>query len=48
MAFTIVDMENIPEDLRQKLIQAGYNRVQRLPNIRETQDWNNVQANCGI
>jgi hypothetical protein len=41
-------MERIPQDLRQRLIQAGYDTVDALPNVRDTEDWNNVRVNCGF
>ena len=39
-------MENIPEQLRQRLIEAGYDRVERLPNVAVRTEWASVQNDC--
>ena len=41
-------MDNIPEQLRQRLIQADYDRVSRLPNEKNDPRWNHVMTRCGF
>lgn len=39
-------MERIPEQLRRILIQAGYNRIEHLPNNPDSTRWNDVRNDC--
>lgn len=41
-------MERIPEQLRQRLVQVGYDRIERLPNNAESSRWNDVRVDCGL
>ena len=41
-------MERIPEQLRQRLVQDGYDRVERLPNIAVRTEWVDVKRDCGF
>jgi hypothetical protein len=41
-------MERIPEQLHQRLIQAGYDSVEALPNEKSDARWNNVMTRCGF
>eukprot|EP01040_Poterioochromonas_malhamensis_P011246 gene11246-12253_t len=41
-------MDNIPEDLRQRLIHGGYDRIGRLPNEKNDARWNDVRTDCGF
>jgi hypothetical protein len=41
-------MERIPEELRLRLIQAGYDSVDTLPNEKSDSRWMNVRTICGF
>jgi hypothetical protein len=41
-------MERIAGQLRQRLIQAGYDRIERLPNEKNDLRWNDVRSDCEL
>ena len=41
-------MDRIPEALRERLIQAGYDSVESLPNEKNDLRWNNVMTQCAF
>ncbi len=41
-------MENIPDELRQVLLNAGYNLRNTLPNNAESARWAGVKADCNL
>lgn len=41
-------MERIPEQLRQRLIQAGYDSIDVFPNNPESSRWNIVMTRCSF
>jgi hypothetical protein len=38
----------VGEQLRQRLIQAGYDRIERLPNEKNDPRWNDVRSDCEL
>jgi hypothetical protein len=41
-------MESIPEPIRGKLVAAGYDSFDKLPNNENVDRWNRVQTRCGL
>jgi hypothetical protein len=39
-------MERIPQQLHQRLIQAGYDSVEALPNEKSDARWKDVRSDC--
>jgi len=41
-------METIPEPIRVKLVEGGYDSLNKLPNNENVDRWNRVQNGCGL
>ena len=41
-------MDDIPAELKNKLIEQGFNNLNTLPNVRESGDWNAVRTACNF
>jgi hypothetical protein len=41
-------MEKIPENLKQCLIEMGYDAINKLPNNPDSTRWDKVQAECNF
>ncbi len=42
----LLKMETIPEPIRRKLIDSGYDSLDKLPNDKDVNRWNRVQTRC--
>ena len=43
-----LEMDTIPEPIRGKLVVGGYDSLNKLPNDKDVNRWNRVQARCDL